>query len=101
MTTSAPPLLEGLGGTFSFWLGRLDDSTSNAGTKVEGMEVPFEVFAAMTFLALDESSPCYKSTETNGVEFDVGMALAAAKDAALPLIQNSVDIGGPVEKAGS
>jgi|LQYC01.1.fsa_nt_gi hypothetical protein len=93
--------VEGLGRTFNFWLGRLDDSTSHAGTEVEGVEVPFEVFAAMTFLAIDESSPHYKSTETNGVEFDVGIAFASAKDAALRLIQNSVDIGGPVEEVSS
>ncbi len=90
-----------MGNTFSFWLGHLDDSTSHAGAKVEGMEVSFEVFAAMTFLALDESSPCYKSTETNRVEFDVGIALCSAKDAALSPIQGSIDFGGPVEEVSS
>lgn len=93
--------LEGLGNTFSFWLSQLDDSTSHTGTKVEGMEVPFEAFAAMTFLALDESSPYYKSPETNGVELDVAIAFASAKIAALPLIQGSVNIGSPVEEISS
>jgi len=38
---------EGLASAVTFWFGRLDDSTSHVGTKVEGTEVPFEVFAAM------------------------------------------------------
>ena len=90
--------VEGLGSAFDFWLDRLDDSTKLAGTELEGVEVPFEVFAAMAFLALDASSPYYKSTETNRVEFDVAIAFASAKDAALPFIQSSVDLGGPVEE---
>ncbi|MCK4828751.1 hypothetical protein KA005_74155 [bacterium] len=90
--------MKGIGQTFEFWMERLDDSTSHADTKVKGMEVPFEVFAAMAFLALDASSPFYKSTDTNNVEFDVGIAFASAKDEAMALIQNSVDLGGPVEE---
>lgn len=92
--------IKGIGQTFEFWMERLDDSTSYAGTEVEGVEVPFEVFVAMAFLALDASSPYFKSTDTNNVEFDVGIAFASAKDEAMTLIQNSVDIGGPVEEIG-
>lgn len=90
--------VEGLGSAFDFWLDRLDDSTSQIGTEVEGVEVPFEVFAAMVFLALDESSPYYKSERTDGVEFEVATAFASAKDAALQFIQSSVDLGRPVEE---
>ena len=92
--------IEGLDTTFEFWLSRLDDSTSHIGTEVNGVEVPFEVFAAMAFLALDASSPFYKSTDTNKIEFDVGIALAAAKDDAMALIKNSIEIGGPVKEVG-
>lgn len=90
--------MKGIDRTFEFWLNRLDDSTSHVGTEVQGVEVPFEVFAAMAFLALDASSPYYKSTDTNKIEFDVGIALAAAKDEAMSLIENSVDLGGPIEE---
>jgi hypothetical protein len=93
--------LEGLDITFNFWLNRLDDSTSHIGTEVEGVEIPFEVYAAMAFLALDESSPYYKSTETDGVEIKLATAFSSAKDAALPLIQSSVDIGTSVEEVSS
>jgi len=90
--------MKGIGQTFEFWMERLDDATSHADTKLQGVEVPFEVFAAMAFLALDASSPFYKSRDTNNVEFDVGIAFASAKDEAMVLIKNSVDLGGPVEE---
>jgi len=54
----------------------------------------------MAFLALDAGSPFYESTDTNRIEFDVGISLAAAKDDAMALIQNSIEIGGPVEDVG-
>ena len=88
---------QGLNTNFEFWLTRLDDSTSQIGTEIHGVEVPFEVIAAVTFLALDASSPFYKSTGPKDIVFDVGIALAAAKDDAMELIQNSIDIGGPVK----
>jgi hypothetical protein len=89
--------MKGVGQTFEFWMERLDAQTPYANTKVQEIEVPFEVFAAMAFLALDESSPFYKSPDTNNVEFDVGMAFESAKDETKSLIQNSIDLGGPVE----
>jgi len=47
---------------------------------------------------LDASSPFYKSTDTNKVEFDVGIAFESAKAETMAFIQKSVDIGGPVEE---
>jgi len=90
--------MEGIGQTFEFWMDRLNDCTSHAGTEVQGMEVPFEVIAAIAFLVLDASSPFYKSTDTAKVEFDVGIAFESAKAETMAFIQKSVDIGGPVEE---
>ncbi len=93
------PGLEGLSNTFSFWMSNLDDSTSHVGKKFEGLEIPFEVFAAWTFLFLDEGSPYYKKTDTNRIEFEVAKALILAKEAVVNRIQKAVDFGGPVEEA--
>lgn len=92
------PGLKGLSNTFSFWMNNLDNSNSHVGTKFEGMEIPFDYFAALTFLALDESSPYYKKTEIKGVDFDVAKALASAKEAVVDRIQMAVEFGGPVEE---
>ncbi|MDT3776219.1 hypothetical protein PJI16_01425 [Nitrospira sp. MA-1] len=93
------PGLEGLSNTFSFWMSNLDDSTSHVGKKFEGLEIPLEVFAAWTFLFLDEGSPYYKKTDTNRIEFEVAKALILAKEAVVNRLQKAVDFGGPVEEA--
>lgn len=91
--------LKGLSNTFSFWMSNLNDSTSHVGKKFEGLEIPFEVFAAWTFLFLDEGSPYYKKTDTNRVEFEVAKALILARDAVVNRLQKAVDFDGPVEEA--
>jgi len=90
----------GLSDMLEFWFSHLDEATNSIGTEVNGQEVPFEVFAALAFMALDPGSPFYRnaSATTNMVEFDVGTALASAKDEAMKFIQASVDIGRPVEE---
>ena len=90
----------GLSDILEFWFSNLDKATNSIGTEINGQEVPFEVFAALAFMALDPGSPFYKNTSatTNMVEFDIGTALALAKDEAMKFIQASVDIGGAIEE---
>ncbi len=46
-----------------FWFDKLDDATKSLGMKFQDVELPFEVFAAWSFLALDADSPHRGKTE--------------------------------------
>jgi len=82
--------LADLGATVDFWFDALDNATSRMGTTVAGQEIPFDVFAALSFLALDPGSPFYQNRDpkTDGVEFDIGIALASAREDAMPTIES-------------
>jgi hypothetical protein len=79
-----------------FWFGRLDEAAKTIGTKVPtadggSVEPPLEWFAAMSFLALDASSPYHGRTEfPDRIDVNLGIALSAAKDAALSFIEGAV-----------
>ena len=91
------PERAGLVASFDFWFVRLDEATKHMGTKVRDVELPFEYFVGLTFLALDEESPYYRQTEINdGTEIAVAEAFVKAKAKALPLIQSCIAIGGPI-----
>lgn len=81
-----------------FWLKQLDKASSNVGTSFEGKQVPLEVFAAWSFLALDPDTPYYQKTEFPGqLDFDVAEALTVAKQDRWASIERIVDIGGPID----
>ena len=68
------------GDELRFWLEKLDHTASNLGQTVEGVEVPMEYFAALTFLALSGDSPFYRQTEfPNNVELDLAAVLERGK----------------------
>jgi hypothetical protein len=96
---SLNPELQGLSYNFKFWMEHIEDNTHRAGVEVvEGVEIPFEVFVAMSFLALDEGSPFYHAENIDGgLDFDVGIALELAKEKTIKLIAKAVDVGRPVE----
>ena len=89
--------MAGIGQSFQFWMERLDIASSSIGIKVEGVEVPFEITAAITFLTLDASSPFYQGRDFGGLEYDIGYALASAKKQTVELIQSWVDLGAPIQ----
>jgi hypothetical protein len=69
-------------GAIDACFGALDRATSMIGTKVQDIDVPFEVFAAMALLVADGGSPYYgQESLPNRIEFDVGHVLASAMEA--------------------
>src|SRR5713226_8629407 len=77
-----------------FWFDKLDSATTSLGAKFQDVEIPFEVFAAWTFLALDPDSPYQgKSELPNRLDLAVADCLQKAKSAVMPLIKFSVEIG--------
>ena len=88
----------GLRNVFTFWFAKIDAVMPMAGKEINGQVVPFEVFAALTFLVSDSSSPYFNQEQiTNIAEFDVASALIKAKDKVLPSLQRVVEIGALVE----
>ncbi len=80
-----------------FWFNKLDSATTSLGEKFQDVEIPFEAFAAWTFLALDPNSPYQgKSELPNLLDLTVADCLNKAKLAVMPLIEFSVEIGGPL-----
>lgn len=80
-----------------FWFDKLDSATTSLGAKFQDVEIPFEAFAAWTFLAVDPDSPYQgKSELPNLLDLTVADCLEKAKAAVMPLIEFSVEIGGPL-----
>jgi hypothetical protein len=80
-----------------FWFGKLDDATSGLGTKFKGYELPMEVFAAWSFLALDADSPFFgKSEVPNQLDLAVADCLEKAKSAVMGGIKFTVEVGRPL-----
>ncbi len=90
---------EWLASTIDFWFDQLDRRvTETSGVKVNGVEIPFVVFAAMIFLVLDPSSPYYKEERTanlNRIEWDVAQVLASAWNQVGSTIKTVVERGRP------
>jgi hypothetical protein len=85
--------------TLEYWMEKIDKATGEIGTEVNGITVPFEVFVAMTFLALDPASPFYIKNSLDiqkqciENEYEVAGALSQAKDDAMPLMQHVIETG--------
>lgn len=80
-----------------FWFDKLDDATKSLGMKFQDVELPFEVFAAWSFLALDADSPYQGKTEfSDQLDLAVADCLEKAKASTLRLIKFTVEIGGPL-----
>jgi hypothetical protein len=75
------------------WFSALDRATGSIGTTIEGTEVPFEVFAAMTFLVTDASSPYYQRTSLpDHIEFDLAEVLASSVEQRREYIQQAAGL---------
>jgi hypothetical protein len=84
-------------GALDFWFGKLDDATGSLGMKFKGYELPFEVFAAWSFLALDGDSPFFgKSEVPDQLDLAVADCLEKAKSAVLDRIKFTVEVGRPL-----
>lgn len=80
-----------------FWFAQLDDATQGVGTKIQGVELPFELFAAWNFLTLDGDSPLFRQTSIpDHLDLAVADCLEQGKSAILPFIKFAVEIGGPL-----
>ena len=80
-----------------FWFDKLDSATESLGMKFQDMELPFEVFAAWSFLALDGDSPHRGKTEcSDQLDITVADCLEKAKAATLRLIRFTVEVGRPL-----
>ena len=65
---------------------------------VDGVPLPMEYFAALSFIALTPESPFFRKTEIPpGLELDVAEMLQRAKLAALQLIELVTEVGGPLK----
>jgi hypothetical protein len=88
----------GLADALGYWFQQLDRASAGIGQTVEGMPLPMEFFAALSFLALEPESPFFKQTELPpGLDMDVAEVLQRAKTAALPLIELVGEVGGPLK----
>lgn len=95
--------VEGSGGTafiraLDFWFARLDDAVHNQDyAKVQGVELPFELFATWSFLTLDPKSPLFGRTNIPGqLDFTVADCLMQGKTEILKFVRFAVEIGGPL-----
>lgn len=85
-----------------FWFDKLDSARTSLGAKFQDVEIPFEAFAAWTFLALDPDSPYQGKSELPSLlDLTVADCLEKAKLVVMPFIKFSVEIGGalPEDKA--
>ena len=88
----------GLADALSYWFQQLDKASASIGQTVEGIPLPMEFFAALSFLALTPESPFFKQTEIPpGLDLDVAEVLQLAKSAALQLIELVGEAGGPLK----
>jgi hypothetical protein len=91
--------VDGVDGTdfvqaLEFWFDKLDDATKSLGMKFQEVELPFEVFAAWSFLALDADSPHQGKTEfSDHLDLTVADCLEKAKASTLGLIRLAVELG--------
>lgn len=82
-----------LTGILPYWFEKLDEMIPSIGKKFQDMEVPFEVFAALPFLYLDDASPFYQKEETELAEFEIAEVFVKAKQDTITGIQQVVDFG--------
>lgn len=88
----------GLADALSYWFQQLDRASASIGQTVEGIPLPMEFFAALSFLALTRESPFFKQTEIPpGLDLDVAEVLQRAKTAALQLIELVGEVGCPLK----
>lgn len=88
----------GFAEALSYWFQQLDGASANIGQTVEGIPLPMEFFAALSFLALTPESPFFKQTEfPPGLDLEVAEVLERAKTAALQLIELVGEVGGPLK----
>jgi hypothetical protein len=81
----------------SYWFQQLDKASASIGQTVEGIPLPMEFCAALSFLALEPESPFFKQTEIPpGLDLDVAEVLQRARTAALQLIELVGEVGGPL-----
>lgn len=92
----------GLADALNYWFQQLDRAATNLGQAVEGIPLPMEFFAALTFLALTPESPFFMQSELpRGLDLELGAVLERAKTpAVLQLIELVGEVGGPL-KAGT
>jgi len=88
----------GFADTLAYWFQQLDSASSRLGQMVDGVPLPMEYFAALSFIALTPESPFFRKTEIPpGLELDVAEMLQRAKLAALQLIELVTEVGGPLK----
>lgn len=88
----------GFADALSYWFEQLDTASSSIGQTVNGIQLPMEYFAALSFLALAPESPFFKQVELpSGLELEVAQVLQRAKTTALPLIELVGEVGGPLK----
>ena len=92
----------GFADTLNYWFQKLDMASTNLGQTVEGIPLPMEFFAALTFLALTPESPFFMQSELPpGLDLELGAVLERAKTPeVLQLIELVGEVGGPL-KAGT
>ena len=83
--------------TFDFWFDQLDKASEHAGAKVNYIEVPLVLLAALAFLVLDADSPYYKKHQIeDGADFSVAEVFESARIQAKGFIESAIEIGGPL-----
>jgi hypothetical protein len=86
----------------TYWFRQLDGASTAPGQTIQGVEVPVEYFAALSFLFFTPESPFFQQIDIpSDVALDVAQALETAKKSALRLIEASVEIGGPWRGLGA
>jgi hypothetical protein len=85
----------------NYWFQKLDAASANMGQTVEGIPLPMEFFAGLTFLSLTPDSPFFMQKELpSDLYLEVGAVLERAKTPkALQIIEFVGEVGGPL-KAG-
>jgi hypothetical protein len=81
------------GDQLRFWFKTLDQAARSLGATVQGVELPMEYFAALSFLGLSVDSPFFGRSDfvDQGIELALAKVLEKAKRSVLPVIEVMAD----------